>query len=273
MKHTAPRFALNSQTTPNASLQQFAAAAAGAGFAWVECSAAVLSDDTADTLAVLAEHHLTVIGVSPSEGLLDWHHAWNPELHERMERELRRAADLGSDYFVLPFMRPLGDRASVERALGQAVPLARDLGMRLAVEPIGHYDVLRRAEALAPLLRQQDGSVVSLLLDSFHFFRAGHVVDDLTLYAGIPVAGIQLSNINDRTDNEAFGYRDRTFPLDGRWPVREFAIAASRLFPSAPLIVEVIGQVAAATSTDEAAARAHAHLNLIEHHIPEAARG
>lgn len=273
MAHTAHRYALNSQTTPGASLSEFAAAAAQAGFHAVECSATVISGDVDDALAVLGEHDLRLLGVSPSVELLDWHHGWTTSLHRLLEQELVRAAALGADYFVLPFMRPHGDRASVERGLKHAVPLARAAGVRLAVEPIGHFDILRRAEALAPVLRGQDPAVVSLLLDSFHFFRAGHVVDDLALYAGLTVAGIQLSNVNDRADHEAVGYRDRTFPLDGRWPVRDFAEAAAQQFPTAPLIVEVIGDVSAATPTEEAAARAYAQLTCIEHDSQGAIRG
>lgn len=253
---------------------EFAAAAASAGFDAVECSAALLPTRAEDALAIFRGLGIDVVGVCPSDELLDWHHFWDASTQVRLAHELDRAASLGAAYFVLPFMRPNGDRRSVEYGLEQAVPLARARGLKLAVEPIGHFDVLRRAEELAPVLRTQDASVVSLLLDSFHFFRAGHGVDDLELYDDLPVAGIQLSNINHRADHDAVGYRDRAFPLDGRWPVLDFATAAMKRFPSAPLIAEVIGDVASATPTDLGAARAHAHLTrIVEQCSQEAFRG
>lgn len=253
-------FALNSLTTPDATLAEFADAAASAGFRHVECSAGVLDRPASQTREVLEYAGLDVIAVSPSDAVLDWHWRWDAQLESVFTEELDRARALGADYYVLPFMRDSGDADSVRSGLKRGVPLARDRGMTLAVEPIGHFDVVRRAEQLAPLLREQDREVVSLLLDSFHFFRAGHDLDDLELYAGLRVAGIQLSNLNHRPRDEALGYRDRTFPLDGPWPVRSFARRASTLFPDAPLIVEVIGDVARATPTRTAAQMAYTQL-------------
>ncbi|MDR5700908.1 sugar phosphate isomerase/epimerase family protein [Agromyces aerolatus] len=254
------RLGLNSQTTPAASLEEFAGAAASAGFRAVECAAEILDGPVEHVAETFRRHGLEVLGVCPSVELLDWHWRWDAAIERRLDEELRRARALEADYFVLPFMRPRGDAESVRRGLAGAAPLARAAGMRLAVEPIGHFEVLNRAQDLVPVLRDQDPEVVALLLDAFHFFRAGQELDALHAYSGLPVAAIQLSNVNARAQHEALGYRDRVFPLDGRWPVREFTSLASSLFPGAPLVVEIIGDVARATPTGEAAERAHRQL-------------
>lgn len=242
-------------------MEQFVATASDAGFESIECAADVIAGRSQqDVAALLDRYRLDLVGVCPSAELLDWHWQWDAGTERRFVEEITRAADLGATYFVLPFMRPRGDRVTVAHGLSRAVPIARAAGVGVAVEPIGHFDVLRRAEQLAPLLREQDPDVVSLLLDSFHFFRAGHTVEDLDHYAGLRVAGIQLSNVNDVADRDAVGYRDRMFPLDGRWPVAAFTRHAIRMFPDAPLIVEVIGETAHSTPAADGARRGYRQL-------------
>lgn len=266
--------ALNSQTTPRADFAEFAVAAADYGFDGVECSAGILPEDPSRATDILARHELALVGVCPSEAVVDWHWAWDDLVETEFRAELVRARQIGAGYFVMPFMRGRGDAATVRRGLGRAVPIARDVGMVLAVEPIGHFDVVRRAEELAPLLREHDPEIVGVLLDSFHFFRAGHDLEALNLYADLHVAGIQLSNINGVPVAESFGYRDRTFPLDGPWDVRGFARRAHALFPDAPLIVEVIGDLAQSTPTNVGAERASAQLaDIVRTTVLEAPRG
>lgn len=85
----------------------------------------------------------------------------------------------------------------LETALVQSSPphpLVKDAGIRLALESIGHHDVLRRAEQLTPEFAGLDEDVIGILLDSFHFFSAGQVLDDLDHPAGVDVLAVPISS-------------------------------------------------------------------------------
>lgn len=245
----SPRKGINSQTTPHASIEEFLAAVGVEGIRFVELAADIITRPVGEILELLAASGTSVLGVCPSTELVDWHWRWEDTTTRLLEVELTRAAELGADYFVMPFMRPQGTAESIRAGLELAVPVARELNIALAVEPIGHFDVLRTGRELAPVLETQDPAVVGLLLDSFHFFRAGQSVDEVSAYDGVPILALQLSNINDSPLDEALGYRDRRFPLDGRMPVLALCERVLTDRPGLPLVVEVIGDVAAHTAT------------------------
>jgi sugar phosphate isomerase/epimerase len=265
----APRWGINSQTTPSADVEEFLRSAGENGLTLVELAAEIIDRPASEIRAMSEAASTSILGVCPSREVFDWHLGWSDELARRLESELRRAAELGARYFVMPFMREGGTAESVRAALELAVPRARAVGLGLAVEPIGHVDVLRTARELAPVLETQDPETVGLLLDSFHFFRAGQHVDDLAAYDGIPIWGLQISNINDVPLEQALGYRDRRFPLDGRMPVTELCARVLADRPEVPLIVEVIGDVARATPTPEGMRRARRQLDDIRSAIPD----
>lgn len=261
----APWIGINSQTTPRATIDEFLIAAGTAGLSIVELAADIIDRPVDELQEVIAASGATVLGVCPSVDLLDWHWRWDESTSEVLEAELGRAAELGAAYFVMPFMRPQGTEESIRFGLDRAVPLARSMGVTLAVEPIGHFDVLRTARQLAPVLASQDPDAVGLLLDSFHFFRAGQELDDLAAYDDVPILALQISNVNDVALPDALGFRDRRFPLDGRMPVAELCARVLAERPEVPLIVEVIGEVAQHTPTLEAVDRARTQLDAILH--------
>lgn len=259
-----PRIGINSQTTPMATIDELLTGAGAAGLPLVELAADVITRPVDEIAELTRASGTTVLGVCPSAELLDWHWRWDDEIANQLESELARAAELGAEYFVMPFMRPSGTRESVRFGLDRAVPRARAFGLALAVEPIGHFDVLRTARELAPVLEAQDPDTVGLLLDSFHFFRAGQNVDDVSAYDGVPILALQLSNLNDVALHDALGYRDRRFPLDGRMPVIELCARVLAPRPHVPLIVEVIGDVARSTPTADGIHRARTQLDEIQ---------
>jgi sugar phosphate isomerase/epimerase len=259
-----PRIGINSQTIPTATIDEFLTGAGAAGLPLVELAADVITRPVDEIAELARASGTTVLGVCPSAELLDWHWRWDDAIANQLESELARAAELGAEYFVMPFMRPHGTQESVRFGLDRAVPRARAFDMALAVEPIGHFDVLRTARELAPVLDAQDADVVGLLLDSFHFFRAGQHVEDVGAYDDVPILALQLSNLNDVPLGEALGYRDRRFPLDGRMPVTELCARVLADRPRVPLIVEVIGDVAQRTRTPDGLHRARTQLDEIQ---------
>lgn len=262
-RDASPLIGVNSQTTPRAAVDEFLTAASAAGLPLVELAADIIDRPVDELRDLIAASGTTVLGVCPSAEVLDWHWRWDATTARALETELVRARELGASYFVMPFMRPNGTAESVRFGLERAVPLARSLGIALAVEPIGHFDVLRTARDLAPVLEDRDPDTVGLLLDSFHFFRAGQTLDDLAAYDDVPILALQISNVNDVPLEHALGYRDRRFPLDGHLPVAELCARVRAERPHVPLIVEVIGDVAQHTPTLEGMDRARIQLDTI----------
>ncbi|WP_156253652.1 sugar phosphate isomerase/epimerase family protein [Pseudactinotalea terrae] len=262
-----PVLAVNSQTVPGASAAQLVEAVAGAALDAVEITGELLASE-AGLAQQLRERGIRLLGVSPTRDLHSWHWRWDDALGRALELEMRRAAEAGAAYFVMPFMEPSGDAESVRRGLLAATPIARQHGLRLAVESIGHHPVVRRLEELVPVVSSLDGDVAGVLLDSFHFFRAGHAVTDLALLDAVPVVAAQLSNSNGRPLEDLLGYRDRTFPLDGPFDVVEFTRELLGRKPTTPLVVEVIGDVAndgvAATGVHTAAVQLNDIMTAID---------
>ncbi|SEE23077.1 sugar phosphate isomerase/epimerase family protein [Ruania alba] len=259
----APRTGINNQTVPAASAVEVIEGAARHGLGCVELTGEVLAQDPDGVPATLREQGVRLLGVSPTKALHGWHVQWDEQVGAGMRSEMQAAATAGAEFFVMPFMRPGGDADTVTAGLRRAVPIAREAGLRLAVEPIGHHEVLRRAEQLAPVLARLDQDVIGVLLDSFHFFRSGQSLEDLRHLDGVDVLAFQVSNANDRPVPELLGYRDRTFPLDGPFDVAGLCGQVARRWPNAPIVVEVIGEVAAATPTATGLQRAATQLRML----------
>ncbi len=258
---------INSQTVPGLDAEAFLRGAQASGVAGVELTGELIASAPAAVASLLDETRLRLFGVTPTPALHHWHWRWTTRTEERLHAEIRLAAELGADYFVMPFMDPRGDARSVAHGLARALPLTTGTDIRLAVEPIGHHPVLPRAEQLAPTLRRFDDDRIGLLLDSFHWFRAGHDPDDLHLYEDVPILALQISNANERPTPELLGYRDRTFPLDGRFDVADLCAHVVELDHGTPIIVEVIGDIAATTAPRLAFRTAQTQLASIEAHI------
>lgn len=255
--------AVNSQTAPHADLADFLAGARHAGFSAVELSGDLMSRSPDEALDQVHASGLDVVGLCPTEALYDWHWHWDDQVEADLHVQLERARSLRAPYFVLPFMRDRGDEVTVTRHLRFAEALAVEVGVGLAVEPIGHYDVLRRARQIVDVVSRCDPDVVGVLLDSFHFFRAGNVLDDLVLFDDVPVWALQISNANDLPIDELLGYRDRTFPLDGPFATERLVEWWLEQHPRRPLIVEVIGDTVASMSTEQSLALAAEHLSTL----------
>lgn len=257
------RVAVNSCTAPHADLPSFLASAKLAGFEAVELSGNLISRAGDDALAVTRDFGLDVVGLSPTTTLFDWHWSWDATTERVLATELTRAQALGVSYFVLPFMRDRGDENTVSRHLEFAEHIAADTGVKLAVEAIGHHTVLRRTRDLVKVVAERDPSIVGVLLDSFHFFRAGNTLDDLKYYRDVSVLALQLSNANTVPVEELLGYRDRTFPLDGPFAVEAMTGWWINEYPGLPLIVEVIGDLVKSIPTEESLTRASDHMRRL----------
>lgn len=257
---------LNSQTLRAATLVGRLDAAAQAGFRVVE-----LTGDELDPFLTTPEHaaeHLAarglrLVGVCPAPDLFDWHHAWDAERAAVLRARLGLYVRLGAGYLVLPFMSDDGDADSARRGLAGAAAVAEEVGMGLAVESIGHVPKLRRLEEVRALLEAVGSPRTGVALDAFHFFRAGHDLADLDALDGLTVHVVQVSNAADKPLDELVGYRDRTFPLDGRFDVLGLCREVARQQAGVPVVVEVMGEVPWALDPVTAARSAASHVRRL----------
>ncbi len=254
MQPGVPYLALASQTLGQAAdASTVIQCASIGGFQAVELSGDLLGPEVVPLVKdQLSEFAIDVLGIGPSSRLLSWHARWDTSTLKQFEKECARASELGARYIVLPLMRNAGGAKSVEAGLRAAIPAARDHGIRLAFEPIGHYPLLRRIDEAVLFLRHLDSIDVGLLLDSFHFFRANNTLDDLYALDGVRIEAIQISNANGRPLEQLLGYRDRTFPLDGPFPVLELVRHVMKRHPGIPVSVEVIGDTTSRLTPAEA---------------------
>ncbi len=260
----SPNFGLNSQTLAGADLVSFLALAQSNGFASVEIAGALLEDVRVDrALSSIQSASIRVLGVSPTDTVLTWHGDFDPGLDAALHRQMQRAANLGARYFVLPFMREPRTSKTVSQALSRAAEFADGINIDLALESIGHIDAYRRVEDLVELIRSVGSERVGVLLDSFHFFRAGHTLSDLSHLQTVHVHALQISNSNGLPPDQLFGYRDRTFPLNGPFPVLPLVEAVLSNRPSTPVVVEIIGDEANSRAPHENAGLARSHVSKI----------
>lgn len=255
---------LNSQTVPAADAVTVVELAAAEGFTAVELAGELIWGRPVEPVAAaLRDAGVSLLGLCPTPALHGWHTGPAAATTARLVAELDHAAALGARYFVMPFMRPGGDPDSVVAGLRAAVPYAAEHGLRLAVEAIGHVPLLNQARELITVLERVGSPEIGVLLDAFHFFRAGQTLDDLEAYREAELLAVQVSNANERPTQELLGYRDRTFPSDGRFPVPDLVEAVLGRHPGTPVVVEVIGEVARSHSPATGARLARQHLNRI----------
>ncbi len=248
----------------------FVALAQTSGFGSIEIAGALLEDVRVDrALSVMQDASIRLLGVSPTDAILNWHGDLDPGLDAELCRQMHRAAELGASYFVLPFMREPRTRQTVSQALGRAAEIADGIGIDVALESIGHINAYRRAEELVELINLVGSERVGVLLDTFHFFRAGHSLSDLVHLQDVHIHALQISNSNGLPLDRLLGYRDRTFPLDGPFPVLSMIEAVLTSRPDTPVVVEIIGDEANSRAPHENAWLARSHFSRIAERLHE----
>jgi len=155
-----------------------------------------------------------------------WHDSLEPEVLGSLERTMALGAALGARYVLLPVLGAGGTLERTAEHLARLAEPARRCGIALGLEPVGHVGKCSRLdEALSVLDMAGAGDTAGLVLDAFHFFRAGQHVGDL---AGCPVERLLVVHVNDALDlplDALLGHRHRAFPGAGVFDVRGFAAA------------------------------------------------
>jgi len=199
--------------------------------------------DTAGLLSGARRLGLAFDGLLPAaDAMTRWSHALDDALIKRFAGMLDVAVTLGCRYLVLPTVTTTGTLGDVAGSLGELAGIARERGVRLGLEPIGHSPVMSTvAQALTVLERSGAGSEeAGIVLDAFQFFRAGQSLTDLAPLAPGQIAAVQINDAIDLPREALFGNRHRDYPGHGIFDVAGFCAAVLALGHDGPFAVEII---------------------------------
>jgi sugar phosphate isomerase/epimerase len=219
---------LNTATVQPASLEEKLAIAHRAGYEGVELFADELepwlaTPEGSQRLAqLLARHELRIRRLLPPRRLFSWHAMAPREFRGRKaecEQLFALASGLGATAVILPVASGEGSVAEARENFATACDWARDFGLGLAYEPVGHTGKTSRVREAWDVVREVGRANGGLFLDLFHFYRAGCGPEDLE---GIPaerVLGVHLCDAIPLPRADLVGFRHRTVPGDGIIPV------------------------------------------------------
>ncbi len=196
-----------------------------------------------DSAAALARRHgLQIAGLCPpSSAAVRWTQSL-AATRAPLRRTFALAAELGAAYVVLPVLQdaPL---ASLAAHLGELAALAGEHGVRAGLEPVGHVGTHNRIEhGLAILERSGAGRHAGLVVDAFHFFRAGQELADLRGLDAAQIVAVHLNDALDLPREQLLGHRHRAYPGHGIWDVAGFCRALLASGFDGPFVTEILNE-------------------------------
>lgn len=195
----------------------------------------------ADVREILDEH---AIVVSEIEGFGEWLAPGRAEqdaarraeerLYELADLVGARATNVGVFTEELPPIELIADR------FGAICDRAGEHGLTVGIEPVvlGPLQTVALAAEVANAAARPNGGV---LVDSYHFFRAGETVDALAALEPAQVMMIHLADAAAQPEGALWDdcLSRRSIPGQGEFPVMEFLLALDRLGVEAPIGIEI----------------------------------
>jgi sugar phosphate isomerase/epimerase len=194
------------------------------------------------TLEATRKSGIEVAGVClPTHAAVSWHDSIDPAVLESLHRTIEVCAELSGQYVIMPMLGEEGTPARTADNLAKVAEHAARYGVRLGFEPVGHVRKCARiGEALEVLERAGAPEHTGLILDLFHFFRAGQSPADLE---GLPVEKVLAVHLNDAMDlprEQLLGHRDRVYPGQGIFDARGFTQGLARAGYRGRYVVEIL---------------------------------
>jgi 2-keto-myo-inositol isomerase len=245
------KLSFNGATTMHAPLETDIAAAAEAGFEYLEIWAAklrtYLQTHTAGELARLFdEHKVRPYSINSIEHITFRDEEAYAKIKEECEYLSRIAAELGCPYVVVvPGRSPEGgttESAILDesaRVLGELAAIAEPHGVSLAFEFLGQSDCsVQTLELASEIVSRVGRPSVGMVLDSFHFYAGGSTLDSI---ARIDPDRLFVFHINDAEDRPRTELNDshRLYPGLGILPLREIIAALKNIGYEGVVSVEI----------------------------------
>lgn len=201
------------------------------------------ADPTAIKL-MAEENGLSIDGIIPGSDLaVRWSDQLDAPMLAAFDATIQVCATLGGRYVVMP---ALGDRGTLNdvainlRRVGQ---IAGDYGIRLGLEPMGHC---RKVNGIKSALEVLDmaalGEQAGLVLDAFHFFRAGQGIAALSLVRGEQIVTVHINDALPMPIDRLYGHQHREYPGRGIFDVVGFCSAVMERGYQGPFTVEILNE-------------------------------
>lgn len=215
--------------------------------------------EPASVTRALDEQRLTIDGLVPGTDVLRrWTGNLDDELIERINGTIAVCAELGIRYLVLPTVAEQGSHNQVAANLREIGAVARAHAVRLGLEPMGQSALIPGVkDALSVLDAAGLGDTGALVLDAFHFFRAGQPLTELASVAAEQIAVVQINDAVALPRQRLLGNRHRTFPGEGIFDVVGFCEALFKLGYHGRFSVEVLNPALCLQPADVVCRRAY----------------
>lgn len=141
-----------------------------------------------------------------------------------VREQAERAVALGCGTLMSPADRGPGDVAQAADSIREVGDLVARHGLRLGLEPISTGAYWTRTARVREALARAGHPHVGLLVDTYHFQRAGETLDDLTDIRGDEIVYVQYSDV-PAGPLEPGQVLNRLPPGRGVVPFREFFAA------------------------------------------------
>jgi 4-hydroxyphenylpyruvate dioxygenase len=211
------------------------------------------------TRELMHKHRLDVIGLCPpSHAAVQWHDRLDEGVLHSLRDTIDVAARLGARYVAMPVMGAGGTLRKTAQHLRRLAEIAADRDIVLALEPVGHVGKCSRLDEALDVLDMTDMDVaVGLLLDAFHFFRAGQQLVDLETLAADRIVAVHLCDGMDLPHETLLGYRHRDYPGTGIWDVRGFCQCLQKIGYRGHFVTEILNETYWQQDAAEVCRQAH----------------
>lgn len=170
--------------------------------------------DVGEIRRLAAERGLQIGGLCPpSHAAVRWQDELDEEALSGLEASFRAGALLGARYVLLPMLGDGGSSAAIAGRLARLGERAVRHGIELGLEPVGHVGRFNRLPDVLEILERAGlGAGAGLIVDAFHFFRAGQNVADLSALTSADITAVHLNDAIDLPREQLLGHRHRTLP-------------------------------------------------------------
>ena len=198
--------------------------------------------ESAVRLAV--EHDLQITGLIPGpDTLVRWHDSLDDDMLNLMVDTLDACVTLGGHYMILPVLGDGGSLQGTADNLKRIAEHAIPKDIRLGLEPMGHVQKCSRVpEALEVLELSGLGEHVGLVVDCFHYFRAGQDVSAISAIGSDQIVVVHVNDALDLPIEQLVGNKHRAYPGHGIFDVVGFCEAILSTGYNGPYSTEIMNE-------------------------------
>ena len=224
------------------------AAAARAGFAGITLYWDEVKSIKADA-GSLSGFRSTLRGAGLRPAMMEYISLPAAEAMPAFAREAREiagaTAELGCDLVQCVALTPGASFATLVDGAGILAQACQDASLRCAVEFVPFLSGIPDLKTAVRLLHAVDMDALGLLVDSFHFVRAGAPWAELEALTPGRVFAIQVNDGPLQRPNDDYGVECmdlRRLPGDGEFDLPRFVGTLAAVAPEVPLMAEVVNR-------------------------------